>query len=222
MGEPQKRAHAPPGNYTLHLCVLNPYNSDSCPLQFVLHQDLCNLFCIKNMGTWNGKENWGTDRMAFKANKVKAGMAITPHSVTVPLYGGQIHVTRDVSELNNRARKVFSRRGKAQIPTCLFLPHRGERCLGNRDSSSSPPSFLLLKHFSNSKQILCKENFIRTNTFWPYRIHSWQMHKYRTGEWGGGVQVTVRQVWDFTSELPQPTISGHCFSFKISHNTDSQ
>lgn len=70
--------------------------------------------------------------MVFKANKVKAGMAKAPHSVTVPLYGGQIHAIRDIRELNNRARKVFSRRGKAQIPTCLFLPHRGKRCLGNK------------------------------------------------------------------------------------------
>lgn len=129
-------------------------------------------------------------------------MAKAPHSVTVPLYRGQIHVIRDVNELKNRARKVFSRRGKAQIPTCLFLPHRGERCLGNKRFkliptivSASETFFQTPSRYYAKKTLFVQIHFDHTG------LHGWQMHKYKTGELGAGVQVIKRQVCNFTSEL---------------------
>lgn len=60
--------------------------------------------------------------MVFKANKVKAGMAKAPHSVTVPLYGRQIYVIRDVSELKIELGRYSAGEKRPRFPLASFFP----------------------------------------------------------------------------------------------------
>lgn len=57
---------------------------------------------------------------------------LKPLTQSQSLYMGGKFMCQRCKWTKNRARQVFSRREKAQIPTCLFLPQRGKRYLGNK------------------------------------------------------------------------------------------
>lgn len=69
-----------------------------------------------------------------------------------------------------------------------LLPQRSKRTWGEMRFKLILNIVSALETFANSKQMLCKENFICRNTCWPCRIPGWKIHNYGTGESTGDGQ----------------------------------